>query len=78
MLDFNGDLAAAVVKIKANINELDKDQNRLDFIYNQTTKGVYTENPAKLVDDIADAGGNMHDVASVMSAWQTAKNRKIE
>jgi len=78
MLDFNGDLAASVVKIKANINELDKDQNRLDFIYNQTTKGVYTENPAKLVDDIADAGGNMHDVASVMSAWQTAKNRKIE
>ena len=78
MLDFNGDLAASIVKIKANINELDKDQNRLDFIYNQTTKGVYTEDPAKLVDDVADAGGNMHDVASVMSAWKTAKDRKIE
>ena len=76
MLDYNQDLAASIVQIKSNRSQLDKDQDQLDFIMKSVQDGVYTENPSKLLADIASAGGNSSDMVTFMSAWQNSKNRK--
>ena len=76
MLDYNQDLAASIVQIKSNRSELDKDQQQLDFIMKSVQDGVYTENPSKLLADIAGAGGNSSDMVTYMAAWQNSKNRK--
>ena len=76
MIDFDPDLAASVVQIKSNINELDRDQEQIDFIMSQIQKGVYIEDPNKMINDLANAGGNPSDMVSFMSAWTGAKNRK--
>ena len=76
MLDYNQDLAASIVQIKSNRSQLDKDQDQLDFIMKSVQDGVYTENPSKLLADIAGAGGNSSDMVTFMAAWQNSKNRK--
>ena len=76
MIDFDPSLAASVVQIKSNINELDRDQEQIDFIMSQIQKGVYIEDPNKMINDLANAGGNPSDMVSFMSAWTGAKNRK--
>ena len=76
MLDYNQDLAASIVQIKSNRSALDKDQEQLDFIMKSVQDGVYTENPSKLLADIAASGGNSSDMVTFMAAWQNSKNRK--
>ena len=76
MLDYNQDLAASIVQIKSNRSALDKDQEQLDFIMKNVQDGVYTENPSKMLEHIAGAGGNSSDMVTFMAAWQNSKNRK--
>ena len=77
MLDFDMTLAQSIITIKSNVNELDRSQTELEKLLIDVENGVYNDDLKGMTSAIANAGGNISDKTTFMSAWTNARNRKI-